>query len=440
MASTESPSAQTEGELLQKIADLEQEVSVLHAQLHAKSQFLATMSHELRTPISAILGMTALALEGEVSDEQRQCFEIVKGSTEALLCIINDVLDFTKLEAGKIELVHAHFDVRKEVESRIQLLSAKANERKIRLRAYVARQVPEVLCGDARRFGQILINLVGNALKFSPSSSEVQVNVDLTDQSDKAVLLHVRVRDSGAGIPREKLEQIFEPFYQLPTGELAEREGSGLGLAISARLSEVLGGEIWVESEPGCGSVFHFTVTMERVKDAPKKTPSPKFTPEATSKTPPLRILLAEDNPANQLLLLRILQHEGHQVMTASNGKQAVDLACAHSFDLVLMDVEMPVLNGYQATAEIRAQQAASGMRTPIWALTAHVPGDGDEECTASGMDAYLTKPVDRSALRQMLRDLAASHHRGLHDDGRQPISTRGSRHGRKSAAGSALR
>jgi two-component system, sensor histidine kinase and response regulator len=510
-----------------------------------KSEFLANMSHEIRTPMNGIIGMTQLALDSTWNEEQSEFLRTIRHSADSLLTVINDILDFSKIEAGKMELVGVDFSVREVVENTLKTLAVKAQSKGLELTGQIDPNVPELVCGDASRLRQILLNLTGNAIKFT-EEGEVRVRVHLEETFDSGIRVGFEVVDTGIGIPPEKQGQIFEAFVQGDGSLSRSHAGTGLGLAICRRLVALMGGEIGMESSAGAGSRFFFRILLQHVQGAPAPPActavtglrvlvvddnqtnrtilqhqmilwqmqvaaasggpealvlmqdraragqgfdlvvldahmpgmdgfevarairgNPAFAgatimmlssmdlradaarcrefgirryllkpvgraellsaiaevrrPEATTALPaplppppdaatsaarPLRILLAEDNPVNQMVASRMLQKLGHSVTTAGDGEQALVALEQDAFDLVLMDVQMPVMDGFECTRRIRS--GGRGPATPIVAMTAHAMAGDRERCLQAGMDAYLSKPIRQDDLFNLLKRITA--------------------------------
>ena len=368
----------------------------------SKSEFVANMSHEIRTPMNGIIGTTELALESGPSLEQREFLQIIKASADSLLTVINDILDFSKIEAGKLDVEATEFNLRRTLEDAARTLAMRAHEKGLDLSCELRPEVPQTVIGDPVRLKQIVVNLLGNAVKFTPSGTVV-LSVE-TEKADAGwILLHFAVRDTGVGIPPEKQRKIFEAFTQADSSITRLFGGTGLGLTIASRLVTMLGGRIWVESKAGQGSCFHFTARFGAVAASKQaaRTPAPIRAPERPERQ--LRVLIAEDNPTNQYLIRRILEKSGHSVAMAADGREALDLYQPGAFDLILMDVQMPEVDGFQATAAIREREQVEGGHQWIIAMTAHAMKGDEERCLAAGMDAYLSKPIERRRLAELL-------------------------------------
>ncbi len=384
------------------VTDLvEARIAAEHAS-RAKSEFLANMSHEIRTPMHGIIGMTDLLWNTDPTPEQKEYLDAVRASADALLMIINDVLDFSKIEAGKFQLSPTDFNLRNCVQKAIATLKAPAQAKSIQLRFEIEPECPDELIGDPGRLRQILLNLLGNAVKFT-HSGEVALSVSLEEIFEAGVILRFSIRDTGIGISLENQSTIFNAFEQAEHTIARKYGGAGLGLAISSRLARMMNGAIAVESEPGRGSVFTFTAQFQHGDSSISKTEGiGRMTLEKT-KLRPLRILLAEDNLVNQKLAVRLLEKMGHIPTVAKNGFEAVELLRIEDFDLILMDIQMPEMDGFEATKRIREMERNELKRIPILAMTAYAMKEDKERCFASGMDGYMSKPIKTKELAGIL-------------------------------------
>jgi signal transduction histidine kinase/HPt (histidine-containing phosphotransfer) domain-containing protein/ActR/RegA family two-component response regulator len=364
-----------------------------------KSQFLANMSHEIRTPMNAVLGMAALLAETPLTPTQRAYAETIRTSGDALLALINDVLDFSKMESDKVEIERAPFRLAAVIEQGLEMVAPLSARQGIALRHSIAPGTPEALIGDHARTRQVLVNLLGNAVKFT-LAGEVRVALSARTLPDGRIETHFAVSDTGIGIAPEDLGRLFVAFQQLDGSLARKHSGTGLGLAISKRLTELMGGTIWAESTPGQGSTFHFTIVGEAAPP-PSRQPAPTVDREL-AKRRPLRVLLAEDHLFNQQVILALLEHLGYRADLAGNGREVLEALAHQDYDVILMDVQMPEIDGLETTRRIRRELAAD--RQPrIIALTAHAMTGDRESCLAAGMDGFLSKPVKLADLHAAL-------------------------------------
>jgi signal transduction histidine kinase/CheY-like chemotaxis protein/HPt (histidine-containing phosphotransfer) domain-containing protein len=371
-----------------------------------KGEFLANMSHEIRTPMNGVIGMTTLLLETPLTQAQKDYLQTIRASGEALLGLINDILDFSKMESGKVAIDRVPFVLAEVIEESLEIVAPLASRQELAMHHTIAPGIPEALVGDISRTRQVLVNLLANAIKFTPRG-EVRLTLSARPLEPSAGIDHGRweahfeVSDTGIGIAPEDLNRLFTAFHQLE-GSFARRHGgTGLGLAISKRLAELMGGRIWAESTVGQGSTFHFTIVSEAAP-APRRRSVYGRTDHDLAGRHPLSILLAEDHPVNQKVILGLLAHLGYRAELARNGREVLDALALRPYDVILMDVQMPEVDGLEATRRLRRDLPAD--RQPrILAMTAHAMSGDRERCLQAGMDGYLSKPVQIADLEAAL-------------------------------------
>jgi signal transduction histidine kinase len=375
----------------------------------AKSVFLANISHEIRTPMNAIIGMTAIGRETSNIEQKNYTLQKIDDASAHLLGIINDILDMSKIEAKKFELTAEEFDFEKMIQGVISVITFRADKKCQNLTVDIDKNIPPFFIGDAQRLAQVFGNLLSNAVKFTPENGSIRLEINLLEEitflNDEICTLQVTVTDTGIGITKEQQSRLFTSFEQVENNTTRRYGGTGLGLSISKKIVEMMGGRIWVESEPGCGSVFLFTVRLRRSKNIQETKPATVGNYEGSC------ILLAEDVEINREIVMTLLEPTHLKIECAENGKKVVLMfsEAPEKYDLILMDVQMPEMDGYEATRRIRALNIPKAKTIPIFAMTANVFREDVENCLEAGMNGHLGKPLDMDEVFWMLRNYLVS-------------------------------
>ncbi len=390
--------------VLERTADLVKAKETAEAAVEAKAAFLANMSHELRTPMNAVIGFSSLLLEEPLSPDHRDYIERIRASGEALLTLINDILDFSKMEKKKTIITLNPLSIRTLLEESMDMVAVQAEEKGLKMSYTIGYGTPDAIIGDHGRLRQILVNLLSNAVKFT-DAGEVSVSVFAREIDGGKHRFSFAVRDTGIGIPPDKMSILFQPFSRVDTTMSSRYDGSGLGLAISKNLIELMCGQIWADSEEGRGSTFHFTIDSEIVQDLSRRSVTPAKPFNNMAEGHPLRILVAEDNSSNQKVLVEMLKRMGYWPDAVADGREVIESLERRPYDIVFMDVRMPEMDGLKATQEIRKRWPVNGPK--VIAITAYALSGDRERCLEAGMDDYIAKPVQKGEIAEILKRYA---------------------------------
>jgi len=378
---------------------------------HAKTFFLSNMSHEMRTSLNAITGMTYIGKTAPNLEKKDYAFSKVEEASAYLLGVINDVLDMAKIEANKMELLTAEFDFKKMIQRIVSVITFKVDEKNQQFQINIDEKIPKMLIGDDLRLSQVITNLLSNAVKFTPASGSIKLNARFLEEKNSVCIIQIEVVDTGIGLSKEQQTRLFKPFQQAESNTSHKFGGTGLGLAISKRIVEMMDGEIYIESEQGKGAAFIFTVQLMQSADLPRVIADPVEDTENIKVFPGRRILLAEDVEINREIVISLLQPMELEIDCAVNGAEALRLFSENPkrYDMIFMDVQMPEMDGIEATKEIRALEADQPKAVPIIAMTANVFREDIERCRAAGMNDHIGKPLNMGSILEKLQNYLAA-------------------------------